>query len=107
MNENNDNIIPGGPFKGKKIEFASTVGIDMFIEISEEFMKEIFNFEPGEYLITDESSLHDFTGVDEMESDDIHNKIREIFDIDISRIESGNLFQILRKIHHMKYGNPS
>ncbi len=25
-----DKMIPSGPFKGKKIEFASTTGIDLF-----------------------------------------------------------------------------
>jgi hypothetical protein len=64
MNED-DRVIPSGTFKGKKIEFAPTTGIDMFLEISQDIMKRIFDFEPGEYLSTDKSSLFDFTGLDE------------------------------------------
>ena len=53
-------IIPRGPFKGKRIEFAPTDELDMFRSLAEEFMEEIFSMEPGSYLITDESSLWDF-----------------------------------------------
>ena len=53
-------IIPRGPFKGKRIEFAPTDELDMFRGLAEEFMEEIFSMEPGFYLITDESSLWDF-----------------------------------------------
>ena len=105
MNED-DKIIPSGPFKGKKIEFAPTEGIDMFLESTEDFMRRIFDFEPGEYLITDESSLFDFTGVDEMEISDMHKKIREVYDLDVSDILSKNLLEIVRRIHRRKYGSP-
>lgn len=106
MNEDK-RIIQSGPFKGKKIEFASTAGIDMFLDISEEFMKKIFDFDSGEYLITDESSLYDFMGLDEMKLTDIQKKIQDVFDIDVSDIESGNLLEIFKRIHHRKYGSPS
>ncbi len=102
-----DKIIPSGPFKGKRIEFAPTTGIDMFLGIAEDFMQRIFDFEPGEYLITDESSLFDFTGLDEMELGDIQRKIRDVYDLDVSDIESGNLLAIFTRIHHRKYGTPS
>ena len=98
MNEDSKTII-SGPFKGKKIEFAPTTGIDRFFGISSEFMKKIFDFEPGEYLITDESSLHDFTGLDEMELSDIQIRIRDEYRIDVSDIESGNLIEICTRIY--------
>ncbi len=79
-----DRVITSGPFKGKKIRFAPTNGVNMFVEISEEFMRKIFDFEPGEYLITDESSLYDFTGLDEMELTDIQKKIQDVYDLDVS-----------------------
>ena len=62
-------IVPSGPLKGKRIELASTAGIDLFKEIAEGFMFKIFGFEAGDYLITDESSLRHFTGVDDLELD--------------------------------------
>ena len=96
--KNNSRIIPSGPFKGKKIEFAPTTGIDKFRAISEDFMNKVFGLEPGEYLISDESSLYDFTGLDEMELTDIHNKIREIYNIDVSDIKLRNLLAIFKRV---------
>jgi hypothetical protein len=46
-----------GPFKGKRVEFASTAGIERFDIVAEDFMRNIFGFEAGEYLITDLSSV--------------------------------------------------
>jgi len=102
--KNNSRIISKGPFKGKTIEFPPTTGIKRFREISEDFMKKIFGFEPGEYLISDESSLYDFTGLDEMELPHIHKKIQEMYNIDVSDIKSRNLLEILRRISDSKSG---
>ena len=95
-------IVPSGPLKGKRIELASTVGIEMFNEIAEDFMFKIFGFEAGDYLITDESSLHDFTGVDDMELADIHEKIRDVNALDVSDLNSGNLLEIFVRIHEQQ-----
>lgn len=100
----NDKIIASGPFKGRKIEFAPTTGTDLFSEIAKDFMNQIFDFEPGEYLITDESSLFDFTGLDEMELPEIYKKIEEIYDLDVSDISSGSLLKIFMRIHRNKSG---
>ena len=100
-------IITKGPFKGNKIEFASTTGVDMFRRIYEEFMKKIFDFVPGEYLISDESSLYDFTGLDEYDLNDIQKRIRDVYSLDVSDIESGNLLEIFEIIHNQKYGKLS
>ena len=94
-------IIPSGPFKGKRIEFAPTTGIDMFLDIAEDFMQCIFDFAPGAYLITDESSLFDFTGVNEMGLSHIHQKIQEVYHLDVSDIASGNLLTIFMRIYSM------
>lgn len=94
-----EHIIRSGPLKGKRIEFASTAGIERFEAIAEEFMLQIFEFEAGEYLITDESSLHDFTGVDEMALADIQEKIARVYDIDVSDLKSARLLEIFVRIH--------
>ena len=99
-------IIKSGTFKGKKIEFASTAGVDRFQTISEDFMQRIFNLEPGEYLITDESSLRDFTGLDEVELSDIQKRVLDLYGIDVSDIRSGNLLEIFKRIHSQKSGAP-
>ena len=106
MNEDS-RIISSGPLKGKKIEFAPTTGIDRFFEISEEFMKKIFDFGPGEYLISDESSLYDFTGLDEYDLNDIQKRIRDAYSLDLSEIESGNLLEIFKIIRKKTYGKLS
>ena len=105
MNED-EMIIESGPFKGKKITFAPTNGVAMFLEISEDFMGQIFDFEPGEYLISDESSLSDFTGLDEIGLVDVHKKIQAVYDVDVSDIQSGNLLEIFTRLHHHQYGKP-
>ena len=102
--KNNSRIIPSGPFKGKKIEFAPTTGIDKFRAISEDFMNKIFGLGLGEYLISDESSLYDFTGLDEMQLPDIHKKIQEIYNIDVSDIKSRNLLELFKRIRDNKSG---
>lgn len=99
-------IIKRGPFKGKKIEFASTAGVDRFQTISEDFMRRIFNFEPGEYLITDDSSLRDSTGLDEVELSDIHRRVLDLYGIDVSDMRSGNLLEIFERIHYHQSGSP-
>jgi len=106
MNEDSK-IISTGPFKGKKIEFAPTNEIDRFFGISKEFMKKVFDFEPGEYLITDESSLHDFTGLDEMELPNIQKKIQDLYDIDVSDMGSGNLLEIFEIIYRKRRSESS
>jgi hypothetical protein len=77
---------------------ASTARIEMYDDIAEEFMSHIFGLEPGEYLITDESSLHDFIGVDNLEIAAIHGRIREVYAVDVSDLESGNLREIFERL---------
>jgi len=103
MNED-ETIIQSDPFKGKKIELAATAGIKLFEEIAEAFMFRIFGFEAGEYLITDESSLRDFTGVDDMELADIQRRIRRVYGLDVSDLASGNLLEIFVRIHERQSG---
>jgi hypothetical protein len=97
-------IIPSGPLKGQRIELASTDDLDMFRSLAEEFMAAIFRMEPGSYLITDDSSLRDFTGVEQFELPDMHRRIREVYDVDVSDIVSGNLVEIFARIHKHTYG---
>ena len=107
MNED-DQTIPSGPFKGKKFEIASSTGVAMFVDIAEEFMERILGFEPGDYLITDESSLRDFIGLDEEgKLADLQQKIREEYEVEISDIPSGNLLEIFMRIHRRKNGPPA
>lgn len=88
-----------GPLKGKRVELASTTGIERLENIAEDFMLSIFGFEPGEYLITDLSSLHDFVGVDDMDFVDILARIRDTYGLDVADLPTGNLLEIFKRLH--------
>lgn len=91
-------ILRRGPFKGKRVELASTTGIEKLEDIADDFMRDIFGFEPGEYLITDLSTLHDFAGVDDMEFADILARIRDVYRLDVADLPTGSLVEIFRKL---------
>ena len=94
MNED-PKIIPSGPFKGMKFECAPTSGVDMFQTIAEDFLKRILDLDSKECLITDESSVYDFVDFAEAE---LRTRVRDVYSLDISEIESGNLLKIFRRI---------
>jgi hypothetical protein len=96
-----DKVIRSGPLKGKRIEFAPTAGMDMFPEIAEDFMRRVLDYEPGDYLITDESSLFDFVGANDLELSAIKKKIQLIYGLDVSDTGSGNLLEIFARIRKL------
>ena len=55
-----EKIIRSGPFKGKKITFASTDRVEEFKTLADDFMLDVFELEPGDYAISDESAVRDF-----------------------------------------------
>ena len=87
-----------GRFKGKRIEWANSTDVDMFGEISADFMQQVFDLMPGEYLITDESSLRDFTDF-ETSVEELQTKVFTFYEIDISDFPTGNLLEIFKRIH--------
>lgn len=101
---NDDDIIPSGPFKGKRVEAAPSDGVDMYQSIAEDFMRKVMGLEPGDFWITDESSLFDFEPFDDAESQKLHEKIRKEYSLDVSDIESGNLLEIFRRIRREQSG---
>ena len=74
-------IFKRGAFKGKKFELASTDGLEDFRGVSADFMSEVFDFLPGDYLITDESSLRDFTDFASSDTSLIWGRITELYAI--------------------------
>ena len=93
-----DRVIQSGRFKGKKIEMAPTSGLALVRDIAEDFMREIFEMEPEDYLISDESSLRDFvdSGVTTLEA--IQKRIRQAYGVDVSGSPQGNLVDIFVRI---------
>jgi hypothetical protein len=102
--DDEERIIHSGRFKGKKIELASTAGIELFEGIAREFMLQVFNLEAGDYLITDESTLSDFAGVDDMQIPAIAERVRRLYGFDLSEVEDETLLNVFIRIHGRHLG---
>jgi len=93
-----DKVITRGQFKGKKITFASTEQIKEFTQLADDFMEQVFDFEPGEYLITDESDVLDFTEMGSSDNSEIWKRIEEIYGVALADVGSGRLLNIFTEI---------
>ena len=93
-----DRVIQSGRFKGKKIEMAPTSGLALVRDTAEDFMREIFEMEPEDYLISDESRLRDFIDSGATTLEAIHERIRKAYSVDVSGIPQGNLVDIFVRI---------
>ena len=86
------------PGKRVPIVFASTNRVDKYPDIAERFLCEVMGFTSGApVFISDHSSLRDFSTGDS--TGEYIAKIRQVFDVDVSDIESGNLAYIFERIH--------
>lgn len=90
--------IKRGAFRGKKVTYASTDRLEDFGRLADNFMMEIFDFLPGDYLITDESSLRDFTGFASSDTASIWRRITEIYAIGKVDAPSEKLIDIFEAI---------
>ena len=61
-------------------------------------MVEVFDFLPGDYLITDESGLRDFTDFASSDTSPIWRRIAEIYGIDETDVPSERLADIFAEI---------
>jgi hypothetical protein len=93
-----DGVISRGSFKGKKITFASTERIEEFAHIASEFMEKIFELQPGEYLISDESDIRDFTELGSSDASEIWKRIKDAYGVEQSDVGSGRLVNIFAEI---------
>ena len=80
------------------IEFASQERVDRHVELAEDFIRRILGLDSA--WISDESSLWDFHG--DENNDSYYAKVREIYGVDVSDIESANLAEILERIAGQK-----
>jgi hypothetical protein len=87
-----------GPHVGKEIEFASTSRTEETQKIADEFMFEIFDYEAGEYLISDESILSDFTDFFTKETTQIWRRIEDQYGINAEDVASEKLIDIFIEI---------
>ena len=95
---NGDGIVSRGRFKGKKITFASAARVEEFAQIASEFMEEIFDLVPGQYAISDESDLRDFTEMGSSDASELWTRIKEVYGVDSSDVTSGRLVDIFVEI---------
>lgn len=80
------------------IAFASQERINAHPELAEDFIHRILGLESA--WISDESSLWDFSG--EETNDALYTKIKEVYGVDLSDIESAKLCEILERISAAK-----
>ncbi len=85
-----------------KFELASTTEIDKYESIAPDFFEKILDMKRNDCLITDESSLWDFHG--EMSNDPFYSKILEVYGVDVSDVDKGNLAKIFQIIAEAKRG---
>ena len=90
--------IKRGAFRGKKITYASTDRVEEFRKLAGEFMMEVFDFLPGDYLITDESSLRDFTDFASSDTSPLWRRITEIYGVGKADVSSERLVDIFTEI---------
>jgi hypothetical protein len=76
------------------IEFASQERVNAHPDLAQDFIHRVLGLEWA--FISDESCLWDFHT--EENNDALIAKIREVYDVDVSDIESGNLGEILDRI---------
>ena len=90
--------VPAGTFDGKRITFASTERVEACHEIAAEFMRTIFDFEPGDYAISDESDILDFMSFDEWDIDEVWSRIERNYGISKAGVGSECLVRIFEAI---------
>lgn len=93
----NDRVIRSGPLRGKKITFASTDRIERFKAIADEFMSRVFELEPGEYMISDESDLLDFVPLVQ-DSADAWDRMKQAYGLEREELASTRLISIFEEI---------
>jgi len=91
-------VLPPGTFEGKTITLAETDVVETYPQLAAEFMSRIFELDPGDYLITDESGLRDFTPFGESDTTGIWASIENVYGVSESDVGSQLLSRIFEAI---------
>jgi acyl carrier protein len=94
--------VSGDVLSGKRITFAPTDQVESFGVLVNDFMSSIFELEPGEHMITDESDLLDFTPLDSSDTTEIWARISELYGIARSDVSSERLIAVLAAIQQKR-----
>ena len=104
MVQDDSGLIESGPFKGKRIELAPQVGIEQFEDLIERFCRKVLfdvvDVDGGLPLVTDESSLIDFTGLEETKPslDDLVTRIEDVYGIACDDIDPPTLVRVFARL---------
>ena len=91
-----------GPLTEKQITYAATDRVDDYRQLASAFMTEVFDLLPGDYLITDESTLLDFTEFDASDTSQIWTRIREAYAVEKSDTSSEKPVDIFAAIQRRR-----
>jgi hypothetical protein len=86
-----------------KIEFASTSKVAMLAKVANEFMQEILDLDPGDYVISDESGLRDFTDFGVSDTLPLWKRIKASYAIDKADVGSERLVDIFLAIEQRQH----
>jgi hypothetical protein len=78
------------------IEYSPSVEIQKKQLLLEDFARRVLDLEPGDYIVSDESSLWDFC-LDE-NLDPLFEKIRNVYGIDVSDIGDAKIWKVLERL---------
>jgi hypothetical protein len=90
--------VESGSLKGRRVELVSASRVEAVGQIAVEFMLEVFEFEAGSYLITDESLLTDFVGYGSCDAEPCWKSIESIFGVRRAEVGSDVLADIFETI---------
>lgn len=90
--------VESGPLKGRRIELASASRVEAAGQIAVQIMLEVLELEVGDYLITDESLLTDFTGYGSSDAESCWKLVESIFAVSRAEVGSDNLAEIFETI---------
>jgi hypothetical protein len=90
--------IKRGLLKGKRVSYAPTNRIEDYAALAREFMTCVFELDPGDYLISDESEVSDFTVSGAWDAAATWQRIEEIYGIGGADVPGGRLVDILAAI---------
>ncbi len=80
--------------EGKRPEFAQRKRVGAHAELAEDFTRRVLNLDWA--FISDESSLWDFH--EDLANEALTTRIKEVYGVDVSDIESAKLPDILERI---------
>jgi hypothetical protein len=84
--------------KGGKVSLAPTDQVERFQRLIIDFMTEIFDLYPGDYLVTDESDLLDFVSLETRDTSVVWRGIKETYGIAFADVGSERLVKIVAAI---------